>query len=564
MRITFLATLICSFATSVYAQAPEASGAVNAASFANQNLPNGGIAQGSMFTIFGANLGPDAPVTPTAFPLESTLGGSSVTVAVGGVTLDCPVVVSFAAQLSAIMPSNAPLGAGALTITTAAGSTTLDVEVVAHSPGVFALSSAGAGPGVLTTPTFGVNTLTSSAQSGQLWDVWATGLGAIQGSDADAPPVGNLPYDIQVIVGGQEAQVVYAGRSGCCSALDQIRFVVPEGVEGCYVPVVVVVNRMPSNFTTMSVAASGQVCSDAAAGLSANLIEQGQQSGTLRLGHVSLQRLKLTVEAFGQTFEQNIDSATALFTEYTFDQFIRAQGHVLISGRNGCSVFSFSGSEAQIVDPVRGLGLDAGEQGALTGPDGQETLAELAPGIYRRSTGLDFGGGAALREVRKFSDEVRKGQFGLGGGFLGEGDYTATFPGGADVGALSAQISVPPAFTWTNRAAASSIDRGQPFTVEFSGGPANSTVQIFGFSAYEQSDDATAGAVFICRGDGSSGSYTIPAAVLSALPASAPPQGLPTGVLGVGSLGYDSFTADGIDQGNVSQIDINVSAVTYQ
>jgi uncharacterized protein (TIGR03437 family) len=48
-----------------------------------------------------------------------------------------------------------------------------------------------------------------------------------------------MPVDAEVYVGGKRAAVTYKGRSGCCAGIDQIVFTVPEGVEGCYVPVVV-------------------------------------------------------------------------------------------------------------------------------------------------------------------------------------------------------------------------------------------------------------------------------------------------------------------------------------
>ena len=58
-------------------------GTVNAASYAPPGLPNGPIARGSVFTVFGENLGP-AQSPALAFPLSTTLGGVSVSITQSG------------------------------------------------------------------------------------------------------------------------------------------------------------------------------------------------------------------------------------------------------------------------------------------------------------------------------------------------------------------------------------------------------------------------------------------------------------------------------------------------
>jgi hypothetical protein len=53
-------------------------GVVNGASFFPPGIPGGSIAQGSLFTIFGAGLGPAGGAQASAFPLQPTLQGVSV------------------------------------------------------------------------------------------------------------------------------------------------------------------------------------------------------------------------------------------------------------------------------------------------------------------------------------------------------------------------------------------------------------------------------------------------------------------------------------------------------
>ena len=82
-------------------------GVVNAASFTPQPYPNSGIAQGSVFTIFGTGLGP-AQHVEAGFPLPTTLGNSSVAVTVDGTTVNAILFYVAAGQINALI---APLPA---------------------------------------------------------------------------------------------------------------------------------------------------------------------------------------------------------------------------------------------------------------------------------------------------------------------------------------------------------------------------------------------------------------------------------------------------------------------
>jgi hypothetical protein len=131
---------------------------------------------------------------------------------------------------------------------------------------------------------------TSTALAGDAAISWGTGLGPVS-SDVNAPTPGNLSTNVAVYVGGQQAQVSYKGRSGCCSGLDQIVFTVPSGVIGCSVPVVVVTNgNIVSNTTTTPIGTdASRLCSDPT-GLSATQLGVLQSKGTLKLGYIGLDR----------------------------------------------------------------------------------------------------------------------------------------------------------------------------------------------------------------------------------------------------------------------------------
>ena len=170
---------------------------LNAASYVPSGLPAGSIARGSLFSVFGARLGPDSSPGLT-FPLQTTLAGVSIQVVQGATTAAAiPVYVS-ATQINAIMPSNAPLGAVSLYVTFGnLKSPPAPARVVADSFGIFTLTSSGAGPGVMqnfvdaaTTP---VNLPSVAAKPGQTIILYGTGLGAGLNPDNVAPQAGNLP-----------------------------------------------------------------------------------------------------------------------------------------------------------------------------------------------------------------------------------------------------------------------------------------------------------------------------------------------------------------------------------
>jgi uncharacterized protein (TIGR03437 family) len=85
---------------------------VNSASYVNPALPNGSIAQGSMFIGFGSGLGPAAIQFPSPWPFPTELAGTSIKVTVDATTVDCFMVYTSAGQIAGILPSNTPLGAG--------------------------------------------------------------------------------------------------------------------------------------------------------------------------------------------------------------------------------------------------------------------------------------------------------------------------------------------------------------------------------------------------------------------------------------------------------------------
>src|SRR5690349_23146531 len=105
MRNALRIAIGVSFAAALYAQpVVNQGGVLNAGSYAIDGTPNAGIAQGSMFVIFGSGMGPAVLQQVSSFPLPKTLAGTSVQVtAANGTKVDAIMVYTSAGQVAAIL-----------------------------------------------------------------------------------------------------------------------------------------------------------------------------------------------------------------------------------------------------------------------------------------------------------------------------------------------------------------------------------------------------------------------------------------------------------------------------
>ncbi|HTQ53333.1 MAG TPA: LamG-like jellyroll fold domain-containing protein [Bryobacteraceae bacterium] len=518
---------------------------VNAASYANPILPGSGIAQGSLFTIFGSNLGPSASPS-LSFPLSTTLGGAKVNVTQGGETIAAiPVFVS-GSQVNAIMPSNAPLGDVTITVSYAgqvlAGGT---AQVVPASFGIFAANSSGSGRGIITNTDYAVIGYNSPAHPGDTLIVWGTGLGAISGSDAEPPPVGNIGSHAPTIYfGGSHVTPSYYGRSGCCSGLDQIVFRVPPGITGCNIPVAVETGNTTSNFVNVAIAPSGDVsCSDPS-GISATELSKlvSQNSGSIgSIFYNVYDNLSPGFNLFGgSTQESTGTQELATFFKYQFTN-VYSMAPVLNSG--ACTVYGFSGTSFNGPGVLGSIGLDAGSSITVAGGGGQGTISESSSnkGVYSNAYDLP------------------------------NGSVTFTGTGGSNVGPFNVTVPITAEnLQWTNEGAISSIDRASGVTLTWSGANPDDTIQIMGFSIAGTSTSTAAGAGFTCTAPAGAGQFKVPAEVLQALPASASLGNdilsVATGFLGISQVSVPvPFTATGLDLGYaLTEATITNATVAYQ
>ena len=206
----------------------------------------------------------------------------------------------------------------------------------------------------------------------------------------------------------------------------------------------------------------------------------------------------------------------------------------------------------------------------LTGPAGSRTIERLEVGVYFQSLSMGIPGfPSGLRSVSAaLSDSKNQTSR-----FLVPGDYVVAMSGGADVGALAASITVSEKPV-TNLDSIDVVPRSQPLRITYSGTSSADWVWISGTSIIEARSDPQ-GAVFMCRAPVDTGSFDVPSEILKLLPPSevisllkeegaGRKQSIPTGFLMVGLGSINSFAASGLDQGSITQIDVDMRAVQYQ
>ncbi len=550
VRLAKLLTFLF-LATAGFAAAQVSIGSVvNAGSRIQSTSSFYGIAQGALFAITGKGLGPD-PLQQASFPLPTTdgLGGVTVQANIGGTAVDCIMVYVSSTEVGAILPSSTPIGTGTVTLNNNGVTASGPITVVAAAFGVFTSTQGGY---VGQAMAFNVsaadgstapNSTTQSVQPGQDVLINGTGLGAIT-SDETQSGVTDVPAaTVQVYVGVVPATVVSAGRGLCCDGLDPnfpapegiaawdvIRFTVPDGVTGCFIPVAVQIGGFVSNLATLSIDPSGAACTPIPSTLPAALTQQLAGKPNVKFGAIALGRgigmaVNANTNAISTTKE---DTGSATFIgENLPASSITAEG---IFPVNSCTINMFpdpngnivhNGTVVAVPPPIASVSLDAGATLTVSGPSGKRTIIGIpvpgTSGPYYK--GVNFGNTTP-------------------GNFYDPGHYSVTGTGGKDVGAFTGSIDVPSTpFVWTNIPSVTApLDRSKDFTINWTGGIPNTQVTAVGSSGTS---------AFLCAADVSAGKLTIPSYVLLNLPPSGPP--LNFGQLTLGNRSVSFFTASGLD-----------------
>jgi hypothetical protein len=340
------------------------------------------------------------------------------------------------------------------------------------------------------------------------------------------------------------ATVVSAGRGLCCDGLDPsfpapqgiaawdvIRFTIPDGVTGCFIPVVVQIGNLVSNLATLSIDPSGAACTLIPSTLPTALSQQLSGKPNVTFGSIGLGRgIGMNVTAAGVIRTTKGDTGNANFlSENVPASMIAAE---TIYPANVCSINGYPGPNGTVVVngtpvtivPLKEVMLDAGPAITIKGPGGTRTITKLTAGMLFEYPGTTLGDGTP-------------------GNYLDPGHYTITGSGGKDVGPFTASTDVPSTpFVWTNLPNITvPLDRSKDLTIKWTGGIPDTQVIVASASGTQ---------AFLCAAPVSAGQITVPSYVLLSLPPTGPP--LNASGLNLSNRSVTLFTVSGLDIASVN------------
>jgi uncharacterized protein (TIGR03437 family) len=514
-RYLVLVLMVSFFAGIGFSQPAITAGKIyNAASFAPGKI----IARGAFIAIIGTNLSPDTKILSAPYP--TTKDGVTVNITPsGGAAIPAYLYYISSTQINGILPSKVPEGAANVTVTTPSGTSAAESITVVHSQfGIFTTNFQGTGPAILqnyvsaaSTP---LNGLANAITDGGTGILWGTGVGPINGADDNNPQPGNFAASVQLIIGGQVITPFYAGRSGYPGE-DQINFTLPKDPvpNGCYITVAVKIGNAVSNAATLSKASAGSNTCAAPLGLPASTLASLDKGGTANVGYFLLSSTTLQATFAGTTLNQKTQSISGGFAQYnsgSLYSLLNTGNLAPLAAPGTCAVNSLkvpinpnnpSGSAISALQPPLAIpkDLDAGTPLTLSGSGKNAAIPRINPGYFKTlSTSI----------------------LGSPPDFLASGLWTLTGPGGTDIQAFSASITLPQPFALSSPP--SSITHGQPLVLNWTGGGtgASDFLVIIGGSASPDPADATVldTAVFICTAPAAPLTFTVPAADTAPLP----------------------------------------------
>ncbi len=511
---------------------------ITAVQDAASNTPK--IAQGSIFIVKGTGLSASG-YTPFAPPRPTSSSGVKVTFtpAAGGTGTDAILVylynLSGVNQIACILPSTVAVGNYNVTVTNGTASDPFLAQVVANKIGLFTQDSTGGGltslQNYISATVVDLNRLTtgsisgitiSPAHPGQAVIAYGTGLGPLAAADNN-PAVAYFDFSksmtIQAIVGGVTIPVAYAGRAGYPGE-DQINFTLPGNVQtGCAVPLQISVNGNLSAATTISIAPDANASACVQPGYTSAQLQQFDNGGTYTIGGFSITQFTETVQ--DQTVK--LDSIGGAFSQITgFQLGAAATLNPTIGFQSGsCYVIPFTtaGSTSGVSAGGKLTTLDAGVV-SINGPAGssltnQALTEDIVVDPLTGSTSYDYtytsfeGLGITLPGQASFQ--------------LVAGTYTLSGAGGKDVGTFSTSLTLGSPLTITG-GLPSTVVRSAGLPLNWTGGLASDLVEIVGLSFNTTGTGVNAvstGAEFVCITTAGQKTFTVPASILTQLPASA-------------------------------------------
>jgi uncharacterized protein (TIGR03437 family) len=222
-----------------------AGGVVNAASFTPSFSP------GALASVFGADFTGTGLSAIASLPLPSSLGG--VSVQVNGVS--APVLYESASQINFQIPWETKTGSATVVVSAnGVASAAMNITVQAAAPELFVQGS----HAIAQNSDFSLNSSSNPAKAGGTILAYLTGAGAVSNQPADGAAAGSDPLStvtstVTATIGGQAADVSFAGLAPGFVGLWQLNITVPSGVAKGDLPLTVTAGGQTSNSANVSV-----------------------------------------------------------------------------------------------------------------------------------------------------------------------------------------------------------------------------------------------------------------------------------------------------------------------
>ncbi len=492
------------------------------------------IAQGSIFIVKGSNLG-GSGYNPMSFPLPTTSGGIKITFTPtsGGAGTDAYLIYLYnqggVNQLAAILPSTVATGSYNVTVTNGSVSSPFATQVVQRKFALITQDSSGTGLGVVqnivSATQYDVNRFTtgtingitiSPAKPGQGLIAYATGLGPITTGDNSGAPALDVTSaaNVKVLVGGTSITPVYSGRTPGAAGLDQVSFILPSNVPtGCAISFQVSVNGVLSNTTFIAIAPDASSTACVMPGFTTQQLTAFDNGQTYTTGNFSISQIAFSDPSLGNF---KIDTAGGDFTRYTGFQLAalaQSQYAITTSTQGACTVIHVVGkaSQGQVLNLPSPVSLDAGAV-TLNGPTASKISNQA---LTQDPTSNDYSLTIAYEGLNI------PGLGGCSGCTITAGTYTLNGAGGKDVGKFNVSITLGTPLTVTG-GLPSTVTRSAGLPLAWTGGNASDLVQIVGYSGTTTGTGTNAvidATEFICATTAGPGGFTVPASVLTQLPA---------------------------------------------
>jgi uncharacterized protein (TIGR03437 family) len=213
---------------------------------------SGPVAPGELVVVYGSGLGPAAfagAQLDSSGHLSDNVAGTQVLF--NGVA--APLIYTRADQVAAIVPNGVSGQQNVQVQVNYQGQSTpvFSTTVADTAPGLFTLDQSGQGQGAVLNQDNSINSAANPAARGSTVSLWATGQGQSDPDWADdvlAPsPLPQPKNKVNVNIGGQWAQILYAGAAPGLAAVIQVNAKVPYGTKpGSKVPVVMRIGNATS------------------------------------------------------------------------------------------------------------------------------------------------------------------------------------------------------------------------------------------------------------------------------------------------------------------------------